>query len=66
MVNHAMKNEMAKITIVSNLAGTVNHVTKNKMVSSQHVDALVRWKREERLGRRREQYHARRNSDYTM
>ena len=31
MVKHATKNEMAKITVASYLAGMVNHVTKNKM-----------------------------------
>ena len=31
MVNHAMKNEMAKITVAPYLASTGNHAMKNKM-----------------------------------
>ena len=32
MVNHATKNEMAKITVTPYMAGMVNHATKNERV----------------------------------
>ena len=33
MVNHAMNNETAKVTVVPYKTGTVNHATMNKMVN---------------------------------
>ena len=51
MVNHATKNEMAKISVSPYLAGTVNHATKNETVKINdtifiwHMDVLG-WKEE--------------------
>ena len=59
-----MKNETARITVVPYLAGTVNHVMKNetaKITDSVYLARGTVMERKERLRRKREHYHVRRN-----
>ena len=42
-VNHATKNETAKITVAPYLAGTVNHVTKSEMARLLTLYSFGTW-----------------------
>ena len=43
MVNHAAKNEMAKITVTPYMAGMVNHTMKNEWVRLQSLHMGLVW-----------------------
>ena len=65
MVNHGTKNEIVKITTVTPyMVGMVNHAMNNetvKITDSVYLVCGTVMEREDRLRRRREQYHARIN-----